>query len=84
MWLLIRMAGMGAKADGAEEMAARQAIAMRLTLCMALNAVEQSAAEASSDYRVLRLRCEGFLQRILLPGDFVESELEIDEGDQRK
>jgi hypothetical protein len=41
MWLLIRMAGMDATADGAGKMRAQQAIARWLTLGMALNAVEQ-------------------------------------------
>jgi hypothetical protein len=41
MWLLIRMAGMGAIADSAEKMTAQPTIAKRMTLCMALNAVEQ-------------------------------------------
>jgi hypothetical protein len=41
MWLLIRMAGMGAKVDCAVKISARQAIAKMLTFCMALIAVEQ-------------------------------------------
>jgi hypothetical protein len=41
LWLLIRMAGMEATADGAEKMTARQAIAWKVALCMALIAVKQ-------------------------------------------
>jgi hypothetical protein len=41
MWLLIRMAGMDMTAYGAGDTGAQQAIAWELTMCMALNAVEQ-------------------------------------------
>jgi len=41
MWLLIRMAGIGAIANSAEKTSAQEAIAKRLKLCMALKEVEQ-------------------------------------------